>query len=259
MALMSMKAVRGFDIGATDGELGKVHDAYFDDERWTIRYLVADVGHWLRGRSVLISPHAVARIDSSGETVETRLTRAKVENSPPVETDQPISRRLEAEYNRYYGYPPYWAGGYTTGLWGFGALPLAGLEPTLRSAQVRSGTEPPPTPAEATEDRAAELHLRSGREVTGYHVEATDRGIGHVEDFLFDEGSWAIRYLVIDTRDWWPGRHVLVSPEHVDKVAWAHRSVYLDIARAEVEHSPQYDSRRPPQSSVAIRARGEAP
>jgi uncharacterized protein YrrD len=247
--LKSMKEVRGFGIGGTDGSLGKVDDVYFDDERWTLRYLVADVGQWLRDRKVLISPHAIVRIESNDEMIETRLTRSEIENSPPIETDRPISRRIEAEYNRYYGYPPYWAGDYTAGLWGFGALPLAGLDPVLRGGQTREQLSSP------TELTAAEreIHLRSGREVMGYHAMASDRGIGHVEDFLFDEGSWAIRYLVIDTRDWWPGRHVLLSPEHVDDVSWAKRSVHLDIARAEVEQSPEYDSLRPPQTSIAFR------
>jgi hypothetical protein len=136
--LKSMKELRGFRIGATDAELGNVDDAYFDDERWTVRYLVADVGHWLSGRKVLISPHAIARIDSSRETVDTRLTRSQVESSPPIETDQPISRRMEAEYNRYYRYPPYWGTGYTTGLWGLGALPLAGMEPILHAMRFNA-------------------------------------------------------------------------------------------------------------------------
>lgn len=249
MTLRSLKEVRGFSIGATGGELGKVDDVYFDDQRWTVRYLVADVGGWLSGRKVLISPHAIVRVDSNKETVETHLTRSEVENSPPIETHRPISRRMEYEYNRYYRYPPYWAGNYTTGLWGFGALPLAGLEPVLRSGQspYKDGERPPPEEGE-------EVHLRSGREVTGYHVAATDDGIGHIENFLFDDDSWAIRYLVIDTRDWWPGRHVLVSPEHVERVSWPERTVHVAIARDEVEHSPEYDPRRPRESSIAFRS-----
>ena len=247
--LKSMKELRGFRIGATDGELGKLDDAYFDDERWTVRYLVADVGHWLSGRKVLISPHAIARIDSDGETVDTRLTRAEVEKSPPIETDEPISRRMEAEYNRYYRYPPYWGTGTTPGRWGLGALPLAGMEPVLHGAQVQRDTEGPNAAAET-----GDIHLRSAREVTGYHVAASDRGIGHIEDFLFDGDDWSIRYVVVDTRDWWPGRHVLVSPEHVDRVSWPARSVFLDITRAKVEQSPEYDPRHAPERSIAVRA-----
>jgi hypothetical protein len=194
---------------------------------------------------VLISPHAVTRIDSNAETVETQLTRSQVENSPPIETDQPISRRMETEYNRYYGYPPYWAGSYATGLWGFGALPLAGMRPTL---SAREG-ERPPAPTEPDE-----IHLRSGREVAGYRVAATDDKIGHVENFLFEDDSWAIRQLVIDTRDWWPGRHVLVSTDHVERVSWPERSVHLRIARADVERSPEYDPRRPRESGIGLGA-----
>jgi uncharacterized protein YrrD len=246
--LKTMRDIRGYSIAAINGELGKVDDAYFDDERWTIRYLVADVGHWLRGRKVLISPHAIARIDSNTETVDMPLTKSQIENSPPIDTNRPISRRMEDEFNRYYRYSPYWAGGYTTGLWGFGALPLAGLDPVPHSTQKGPEREEPPSLAEIEE-----IHLRSAREVTGYHVAATDGGIGHVEDFVFDEGSWAIRYLVVDTRDWWPGRHVLVSPEHVNRTSWPERAVHLDVARIEVERSPEYDSRRPPESSIALR------
>lgn len=253
MKLKSMKELRGYGVGATDGELGKVDDCYFDDERWTVRYVVADVGHWLSGRKVLISPHAITRVDCDTETVETLLTQSQVDKSPPIETERPISRRMEDEYNRYYRYPPYWSGGYTAGLWGFGALPLAGMEPVLRSAQIEREAAKGASPEETERAEIADVHLRSGREVAGYDVEASDRRIGHVEDFLFDERSWAIGYLVVDTREWWPGRHVLVSPEHVCGVSWSTRAVRLDISRAEVEQSPEYDARRPPETSVAVR------
>jgi hypothetical protein len=69
---------------------------------------------------------------------------------------------------------------------------------------------------EAKRDRAVEAgdpHLRSSRAVTGYHIEARDGEVGHVEDFLVDDETWAIRYIMIDTRDWLPGKHVLLGPE----------------------------------------------
>jgi uncharacterized protein YrrD len=247
MTLRSLKEVRGFSIGATDGDLGEVADVFFDDERWTVRYLVADVGGWLNGRKVLVSPHAVSRIDSNAETVETGLTRAQVEESPPIDADRPISRRMEAQYNRYYRYPPYWSP-YSPALWGFVALPLAGIQPALQGREAEHRVETAPA-----QQQGDEVHLRSGREIAGYRVAATDGGIGHVDNFLFDERSWAIRYLVIDTQDWWPDEHVLVPPEHVEKVSWQERSVHVDIARAEVEQSPKYDPRRPRESAVLFR------
>jgi uncharacterized protein YrrD len=243
MTLRSYKEVRGFSIGAKDGEIGEVADVFFDDERWTVRYLVADVGRWLSGRKVLISPHAISSIDSNAEVVATALTRAQVEQSPPIEADRPVSRRKEAEYNRYYRYPPYW-GAYAPALWGAIALPLASSEPALEGRKAERGSDVSPSPADD------EVHLRSGDEVTGYRVAATDGAIGHVDNFLFDERSFRIRYLVIDTQDWWPGQHVLVPTEHVAEVSWPERSVRVDIARAAVEHSPKYDPRRPRESSV---------
>jgi hypothetical protein len=147
---------------------------------------------------------------------------------------------MEDKYYRYYGYPPYW-GSAATGLWGYGALPLAGLRATKA---MRERERPPPTNAEPDEVR-----LRSGHEVAGYRISATDREIGHVENFLFDDDSWAIRYLVIDTRNWWPGRHVLVLSDHVKRVSWHERSIHLRVTSTEVERSPEYDPRRPPHES----------
>lgn len=247
MALHGLSGIRGFAIGATDGELGKAVDLYFDDERWTVRYVIADVGGWLRDRKVLISPHAVARVDASARTIATDLTKAQVEGSPPIDADRPVSRIMEAEYNRYYGYPAYWAGGYTGGAWGYAAMPLAALEPVLRGDRLRDAQQSAPPALPDT----SEVHLRSGREVTGYRVQATDGEVGQVDDLLFDAASWEIRYLVVDTRTWWPGGRVLVAPTHVREVSWPLRSVMVDVTRAAIEQSPAYDSRSPIEHSVA--------
>jgi hypothetical protein len=247
MALYGLSGVRGFTIRATDGELGKVVDLYFDDERWTIRYVVADLGTWLVDRKVLISPHAVSHVDANAGSIATDLTKAQVEGSPPIDADRPVSRIMEAEYNRYYGYPAYWAGGYTTGTWGYAAMPLAALEPVLRGERLREARrDAPPAPPDTSE-----VHLRSGREVTGYHVQATDGAVGRIDDFLFDATSWEIRYLVVDTRTWWPGGRVLVAPQHVANVSWPLRSVSVDVARAAIEQSPPYDAGRVSEQSIA--------
>jgi sporulation protein YlmC with PRC-barrel domain len=54
--LRNIKDLIGFRIAAKDGEIGKVKDFYFDDETWTIRYLIVKTGDWLSTREVLISP-----------------------------------------------------------------------------------------------------------------------------------------------------------------------------------------------------------
>ena len=102
----------GFTIGGTDGEIGKVKEFYFDDESWTIRYLIVETGSWLFGRKVLLSPHAVVKSDWAQETFEVDLTMEQIKNSPLTDTDKPVSRQHEMDLYAYYpwgGY--YWGGG----------------------------------------------------------------------------------------------------------------------------------------------------
>jgi hypothetical protein len=170
---------------------------------------------------------------------KTRFTRSQVETNPPIETERYISSFMEVEHNCHYRYPP-WESGCAAG-----RQPLA-MKPALQSSQAWHGADQPASAVESSD-----VHLHSVREVAGYHVVAGDLDIGHVEDFLFEEGSWAIHYLVIDTQDWSPGRHVLVSTRHIDSLSGLQRLLHLDIVRADVEQSPEY--RRPRQRSVPFR------
>lgn len=227
--LRSVSGMRGFTIHATDGDMGSVDDFLFDDQQWTIRYLVANTGGWLTSRLVLVSPIAFRSADGARETFDVALTRQQVENSPSIATDQPVSRQLEAEYSRYYGYPCYWAG---QGLWGAGMYPrmadMAAVSSTSR--ELETGRPPEGDP-----------YLRSAREVTGYAIQARDGDLGHVEDFIVDDESWGLRYLVVDTRNWWPGKHVLVSPRWIDSVSWTQSSVVVDLVRETIKEGPEYD------------------
>ncbi|MFW6189049.1 MAG: hypothetical protein ACOC7T_01330 [Planctomycetota bacterium] len=111
------------------------------------------------------------------------------------------------------------------------------------------GFNPPEPEAEAeAAARAAEEgevpehpHLRSAEEVSTYGVGATDGHIGHVDDLLYQVGQWAIRYLVVDTRDWLPGRKVLVAPDWVENIEWNRRHVHVDHTRRQIEESPEFE------------------
>ena len=223
-----------FTIGASDGDIGEVQDVYFDDERWVIRYLVVDTGDWLPGRKVLISPISVGGTEWVRRRVNVSLTRQQVKESPDIDTDKPVSRQHEAAYFSYYGYPTYWDGAL---LWGATAQPLAPppIAPELRGA--RAITE------KAQEQAVAQTnsHLRSTREVIGYHIHALDGTVGHIENLLFDEDSWQVRYIEVDTRNWWPGKHVLISPQWIDAMDWANRTARVHVTRAAVKDSPPYD------------------
>ena len=213
--LRSVKDLRGYAIGASDGDIGQVDDLYFDDESWVLRYLAVDTGTSLPGRRVLISPISLGHPDWMVQRLPVALTRERVQHSPDIDTQKPVSRQHEADYFRYYGYPSYWDG---IGLWGMGAYPgyLTSASAVQADMDARSAE------AKASHE-ADDSHLRSCKAVTGHHIEATDGEIGHVEDFLLDDETWAIRYIVVDTSNWWLGHKVLVAPRWIRSVSWLER------------------------------------
>ena len=88
--------------------------------------------------------------------------------------------------------------------------------------------------------------MRSADRIIGrYRVDAKDGKIGHVADLIVDSEAWDICYMVVDTRDWLPGKKVLVAPAWVDRVSWEGSMVAVDLTREQVENSPEYDPSQP--------------
>jgi hypothetical protein len=234
--LHSFDHLRGYAIHASDGEIGSLRDVYFDDQSTLIRYFVVDTGTWLPGKRVLLAPAVVGGVDPERGEIVTGLTRQQVEDSPPVETEQPVSHEQELALHTYYGWQPYWAVPPLTGslapYWGT-AVPAA--------QRVRPGEERIAEEVAARERERRDPNLRSAREVAGYYVAATDGEIGHLEDFFIDDQEWAIQLLGIDTRNWLPGRKVVISPSWLRGIDWAGRTIEVDLTRQEIEDSPEYD------------------
>jgi hypothetical protein len=222
--LRNTTQLRGFAIRARDGEIGTLEQFYFDDESWAIRYLVVNTGDWLGGRLVLVSPLALRQAEWQSKRLDVALTKKQVENSPPMDTHKPVSRQHEAAYLGYYGYPSYWAAPNYEAALAIRSEAVAEAE----ASQARMGQEP------------ADTHLRSTEAVTGYHIQAVDGEIGHVRDFIVDDETWAIRYLEVDTRNLWPGKKVLVSPQWVNRVSWADSKVYVDLKRETIQNGPEW-------------------
>lgn len=223
-------------IHAEDGDIGSVDRLFFDDERWTVRHIVVDTGKWLPGRQVLISPAAVLGIDDERGTMRVRLTKEKIRNSPDVESDRPVSRQQELDLHQYYGFAPYWGG---TGLWGGGFYPPALIAPSALAA----GGAAPPLPADAPPAPAdrndGDPHLRSTKEVVSYEVAAVDGAVGHVEDFLVDDETWALRYIVIDTSNWPGGKKVGVPARSVQSVHWDEKKISVGLTIDAIHGSPE--------------------
>jgi uncharacterized protein YrrD len=198
----------GSSVIATDGEMGSIRNFLFDDQSWTIRYLVVDVGGWLTRRAVVVAIAAVEQPDWEKKTFHVHLTKEQVRHSPDVDTEKPVSRQQEIAMQEYFGWPMYWAES---------ELGPASSLPTGRKY-----------PLHTKEDS----HLRSAGNLEGYEVWATDGEVGRVEGFIMDDASWHLGYLDVKAGDWLHNRSVLVPTRWVNSVSWANHRVNLHHAQA---------------------------
>jgi hypothetical protein len=233
--LQVISPLKGFAIEANDGRIGTVVvDYLFDDASWKVRWLVIDCGTWLTGRKVLIHPSAISREDLEQQQFVVALTKAQVEDSPKLLEDQPVSQQLEKQLYSYYGWDPLWGGV------NLSAIPGAMASPLMAPPYLGLG----PTDEAETGDgrlREADPHLRSVVEVSGYRVQAVDGEIGHIENLMIDDADWSVHYLIVDTRNLWFGKHVLISPLAVKAIDWLDRRVRLNVSRELVKASPPWD------------------
>jgi uncharacterized protein YrrD len=209
--IYSASELRGLAVHATADSIGSIKDIYFDDHHWIVRYFVVDTGRWLPGRQIVISPVSVQCVEMATQSLHVRMTREEIENSPGIAAHQPVSRQQELRVAEYYGWPAYWL-----------------AESTMATHLV-------------TEKPHGDPHLRSTAEVQGHHVYALDGVLGHVEDFLVDDSHWELRYLVVNTKNWWPARRVLIDPRAAERIDWATSTVCVKLTQAEIKSSPEYD------------------
>ena len=229
--MLSIRALCNYRVVGEDGAIGSVAEFYFDDLHWEIRYLVVETGHWYSSRQVLICPASVGPPDREEHRIPVFLTRKQIENWPDAETVKPVWRQMETELSRRFGWAYWGAAGYLIG-----------------------GVMVPPPPRVLSESRPVQIegpgaNLRSSNEVIGYHIEARDGKIGHVEDFLLDDATWAIQFIVADTHNWLPSKKVLIVPQSVEKITWAERTVTVDLPRETIRNSPEFNSRLPRSES----------
>jgi uncharacterized protein YrrD len=223
--LRSVKETLDYAIRATDGEIGQVHDLFFDDQTWVVCYLVADTGNWLSGRRVLLSMACLGQPEWEQRIFPVTLTKHQVAHSPHVDTDRPISRQKEQELAQYYGWTPYW-----------GTLdPLLGAGGAIAWVPMNVQT------AKDSDEAQGDPHLRSAKEVIGYRIQAVEGLAGHVDDFVVSSASWVIHYIIVDTGCWLPGKKVQFAPQWVSKVSWAERQVHVALAQATVKNCAEFD------------------
>jgi hypothetical protein len=201
-----------------------VKDFYFDDENWVVRYLVADTGSWLTDRLVLLTPHAFGKLDLVEKTLQVKLHKKKIQDSPSIESHKPVSRQYENDYYAYYGWPTYWDGG---AMWGIGDYPVV-LPPSKKELEIQKKYH-----------HRDDKHLRSIQEVIGYNIQSIDGEIGHVSSFLVDDKSWAIHELVIETGHWYSGKEILIPTGKVKRISYEEAKVFVGLSKADIQQTAE--------------------
>ena len=221
-----MKDLEGFAIQAKDGDIGHASDFVFDDQNWTVRYVIVDTNPWLPGGKVLISPIVTGQADWEAKKLPVLLTREQVKNSPDIRMEEDLSAQDEIKYYDHYGWPYYWVG---ADMWGPVTVPRDLLDKEIDDKVART--------QEVNKSR-----LRRMKEVAGYTIQATDGAVGRVDDFIIDDEPWVIRYMVVDTGKWWPGKKVVVAPPWIAEVDWKNSKVYANLSRESVKSAPEFES-----------------
>src|SRR5262245_2119870 len=212
-------------LSGSDGEVGSIQDLLFDRHSWVVRYFVVKTGGWLCGRTVLIAPVAVGGIDDEERMMRIKLTKGQIEQAPPVDHVKPLLREFEVAYYQHFNWAPYWQPG-----------PAAWESPVPFPYTPPPGltTSPLPDPAESQP-------LSSSSDMTGYGIHAQDGEIGHVEDLVIDDEDWIVRYVEVDTRNWLPGKKVLIQTNRIERMDLTQQSVTVALSRRTIESAPAYD------------------
>jgi uncharacterized protein YrrD len=224
-----IKSLIGYTMQATDGEIGKVTEFYFDDKTWTIRYLIVETGSWLFGRKILLSPQALLTPDWEKHTFPVNLTMEQIKGSPKIDTDKPISRQHEMDL---YGYYP-WGNYYWGSSMGIGNKDMS-YPISIEQAVQKEANE------SVTDESDDDPHLRSTNVVTDYDIKAADGAIGDVEDFIVNDQTWTIDFIEVDTGNWFPSKKVLIAPYWIREIIWETSLVIVNASEDQVKNSPEY-------------------
>ena len=222
----------GWTVRAADGDVGTVEQFYFDDLTWMLRYLAVNTAGAKPGRHALISVDALGKPDREKRVLPVNLTLGQVRSSPDTNVEEPVSRRHEVELHEHYAWPLYWNGGFY--------VPVDFEMAPGPDGETGAAVETP-----SVLMRKVDPHLRNTRDVKDCVVRVTDGTIGRVDDFLVDDDTWSIRYLIVNTRNWKPNRRVPVAPRWIKRVDWAGKTISVNLSREAIKQSPEFVSSEP--------------
>ena len=226
----NIKSLIGYGMEATDGDIGKVEEFYFEDTTWVIRYLILKTGNWFLYRMVLISPQAIIQRDVSPGIFPVNLSKEQIRTSPDIDTDKPVSRQQVMELYGHYAWQRY-------GVSGFYAGGSAAAMDNVPITDEKIMKEADPNDKRSDDD----LHLRSTKTIMGYHIHASDGDFGHVSDFILDDANWQIMYLVVDSHSWFGGKQFLIETGTIKEIQWENSKVILNISTDVIKEGTVFD------------------
>ncbi len=228
--LRSISNLSDVTIADRDGEIGAVGDLLFDDGGWTVRYLVIDDGGLVPERQLLVPPVAIEDANRTDNRLPLAVTRHQVVNGPRVGLGESVSRRLEEQIYGYFGWEPYWADDNPD---------EEDEEPSIQEeVELVDARQIEKDPTDEPEGRP---HLRSAREVMGYHVRADGAVVGRVDDLIVDDEEWVVRFVVLDAGDEGLDRKLLLAAELIDRISYEDYAVFLTVEADKIAGAPVYD------------------
>lgn len=267
--LITASNLQGYSIRGIDDYIGTISDLYFDNWHWTIRYLVVEIAESQETVKYLISPFSAGNINKNSKEISVALTLSKVQNSPQLSTNLPISRQYELALRRYYEWPDYWEQTSFTD-----PPPPQGIiqkdQPTLDEVgkeilqpsidsdndETLSDTSENELPDEPVDQEIIEaefglpeeelqfsIELRSYQELKGYRIQTTDNDTCAVENLIIDDSDWSTKYLVINLHNSHENELILLTTNFTQQIDWGSKLVFSSLSLSQLQNAPrfQYD------------------
>ena len=230
--LHSIRELCRFRMLATDGKVGRAEDFYLTDPGCAVRFVVVQTGRLFPGQRVLVPTDYLGVPNGTERVLPIALTKRELERCATSSTLEPVSRQQELLIEERYG-------GVARRTGGGPVAPVHGVV-SHQALEIAFAAKTAPSAESSPEQEAP--RLRSAQEVIGYQIEALDGPLGAVEDFLVDDQSWAVQYMVVDSKDWRsPNPRVLLAPNWIQHVSWAESRVHVLLTRKKIKSGQRYE------------------
>ncbi len=222
--LENLEKLREYRFYAIDGKIGEIHNFYFDDQTWDVRYLILNTGSWFNEHRILIPVSAISNIDWRNKSLSVIFTKAQIKNGPGIDFEKPVSRQIVQtliNHHQLLVFLP--TNNESMPNWLIRVLKNIGT-PHMNRMQKNGRANP---------------NLRSAIEVIGYDLQAKDGQKGIVDDLIIDMKYWKICSVAIKINHWMSrDKKAFVFPENVEELSWRHHQMLLDVTKNEILNNP---------------------